>query len=316
MGLGVLKAKAIRSYLRLEDMFATTWLKDNCGKEAYKKVWLPLLKGKFGDCYEEISAVWIWNKFKLRGGSRNNGGHEVLVYFENGFKEIISKICSKLEALGVKFLFDSPVDKVEKEGDEFLVYSNGSVYNFKKLSFTTSPKDFVDVVKFLPTDYKNSLMRIRHLANICLVLVLDKKFSDIYWLNVADENFPFVGIIEHTNFHSSEHYGGKHILYLSKYLKEYDVLYSYSKEELVDYSLKFLQKINPDFKKDSIEEAYLFKSKCSQPIIEKEYSKLLFSMKTKVDNLFFTSMAQIYPQDRGTNFAVKYGRMLAKEMLG
>ena len=36
----------------------------------YRVVWQPLLEGKFGPFASHVSAVWFWNKLKLRGGSR------------------------------------------------------------------------------------------------------------------------------------------------------------------------------------------------------------------------------------------------------
>ena len=51
--------------------------------------------------------------------------------------------------------------------------------------------------------YVERLRRIRFLANVCIVLELDRSLSDTYWLNVNDPGFPFVGVIEHTNFEPS-----------------------------------------------------------------------------------------------------------------
>ncbi len=59
-----------------------------------------------------------------------------------------------------------------------------------------------------------------------MVLELRHSLSDTYWLNVNDPSFPYVGIIEHTNFESPESYGGSHIVYLSKYLPASDPLYT------------------------------------------------------------------------------------------
>ena len=59
---------------------------------------------------------------------------------------------------------------------------------------------------------------IEYLANVCLVLRLSRSLSSTYWINVADPEFPYVGVIEHTNFEPVEAYHGQHIVYLSKYL--------------------------------------------------------------------------------------------------
>jgi predicted NAD/FAD-dependent oxidoreductase len=56
--------------------------------------------------------------------------------------------------------------------------------------------------------YAQSLNRIRYLGNVCLVLEMTRSLSELYWLNVNDPSFPYVGIIEHTNFEPRESYGG------------------------------------------------------------------------------------------------------------
>ena len=317
MGLGAVKAKFINNYMPLEKVFATSWLQKACGKNAYNKVWKSLLIGKFGDFYDKISAVWIWNKFKLRGGSRDKQGNECLIYFYGGFKGLLDGISLKLKELGVQILLGKEITQVTKEenGNFSLTLLDGENFNFEEVAFTTSPEALLNAVNFLPKDYEGKLRSIKYLANICLVLILNKNFTNTYWLNIADENFPFVGIIEHTNFDDLSNYGGNHILYLSKYLSEDNKLYKFSKEELISYSLKYLQEINKEFSVNDIVESYLFKARFTQPIIEQDYSKLLYDMKTGVDGLYFTSMSQIYPQDRGTNYAVLYGRKLANVII-
>lgn len=315
MGFGVLRARLVNDFHPLEKILATEWLVKNCGKNAYEKVWRALLKGKFGRCYEKISAVWIWNKFKLRGGSRSKSGGECLIYYKGGFKAMLDAIREKLLKENVKIFLNTEIEKVEKKSIGFIVSTGKDAYDFDKVVFTGSTHEFLKAVDFLPDAYSQRLNSIKYLANICLILVLNKKFSNTYWLNIADADFPFVGVIEHTNFDDINNYGGKHILYLSKYLKEDDDLFALTKDELVRFCVKFLSKINPNFSIDNVEESFLFSAKYSQPVIEREYSKLLFDMKTGIDGLYFTTMAQIYPEDRGTNYAVEYGRKLARVII-
>ena len=70
----------------------------------------------------------------------------------------------------------------------------------------------------------------------------------------------------------------------------------------------------PDFKRDWIQEAHLWKAKYSQPIVEKNYSKLIPDYKSPYDGLYICTMAQIYPEDRGTNYAVREGRKIAEKI--
>ena len=42
--------------------------------------------------------------------------------------------------------------------------------------------------------------------------------SELYWMNVNDPEFPFVGVIEHTNLDQADPAGRRHIVYFSRYL--------------------------------------------------------------------------------------------------
>jgi protoporphyrinogen oxidase len=68
MGLLVLRARFIREIP--ENETAGEWISRLAGKPVYEKVWKPLMEAKFDKDAGEISASWIWNKFKLRGSTR------------------------------------------------------------------------------------------------------------------------------------------------------------------------------------------------------------------------------------------------------
>ena len=157
--------------------------------------------------------------------------------------------------------------------------------------------------------------QIRFLGNSCLVLRLKRSLSSTYWLNVADPSFPFVGIIEHTNLDAKENYGGDHIVYLSKYLPTTEKLFSFSPDEMLEYCIPFIQRIFPEFDCSWIVSHHVWKAHYSQPVITKRYSELIPDLKTPISGLWLCNMAQIYPEDRGTNYAVRYGRRVAKEIL-
>jgi protoporphyrinogen oxidase len=167
----------------------------------------------------------------------------------------------------------------------------------------------------LPASYVDRCQQIRFLGNTCLVLRLNRSLSSTYWLNVADPSFPFVGIIEHTNLDAKENYNGEHIVYLSKYLPTTEPLFSMNAEETYNYCEPFIQRIFPDFNRSWVNSFHVWKSRFSQPVITKHYSKNIPGFQTPIKSLWLNTMAQIYPEDRGTNYAVRYGRKVAREIL-
>jgi protoporphyrinogen oxidase len=147
---------------------------------------------------------------------------------------------------------------------------------------------------------------------MCLVLKLKRSLSRIYWLNISDASFPFVGAIEHTNLIPPENYNGKHILYLSNYVSNSDPLYSASAEELLDRYLPSLRRINPDFDLDWVEEMWLYRDDAAQPIITCGYSSRIPPHETPMKGLYLANTTQIYPQDRGMNYSVRLGRTVSE----
>jgi protoporphyrinogen oxidase len=133
--------------------------------------------------------------------------------------------------------------------------------------------------------------------------------SKTYWLNVNDPSFPFVGVIEHTNFERPETYGGNHIVYLSKYLPHTDPLYEMTDDQLLDYALPYLQKMFPKIERNWIQRHHLWRARWSQPVVQKHYSAIIPAEDGPINGFHICSMAQIYPEDRGTNYAVRQGRI-------
>lgn len=311
LGLMTLRARRVDDWRSLENKTASEWLQELGGKEGYRVVWQPLLQGKFGPYAEQISAVWIWNKLKLRGGSRGNSGEERLAYFKGGFVALAEALAQKIQKMGGRIELNAPVTRIEPIDGKWNVSTpNGTILSDRVVVTTPLPL-VADMVRgWAGQDYSASLERIQYLGNICLVLELDRALSKTYWLNVNDASFPFVGVIEHTNFVRPETYGGRHIVYLSKYLPPTDPLYSMNADEFLDYALPFLQTIFPAMDRTWIQKHHLWRARWSQPVVEKQYSKLIPSTEGPMEGLHLCSMAQIYPEDRGTNYAIREGRRL------
>lgn len=315
LGLLTLRARRVKNWQELESKTAQEWLKELGGGNVYNVVWQPLLKGKFGPYSDKISAVWFWNKLKLRGGSRGKNGEERLVYFKGGFIELANALAREIEKLGGKIHLKTKVNNITPHGKIWETSTNSGVFNSERVLVTTALPLIADMINsWAPDDYLNKLNRINYIGNVCLVLVLERPLSETYWLNVNDPSFPFVGVIEHTNFESPDSYGGKYIVYLSKYLPHTDKLYSMDKNELLEYALPYIQRMFPQFNKSWISEHHLWKARWSQPVVEKEYSKLIPATEGPEEGFHICSMAQIYPEDRGTNYAIREGKLIAENI--
>ncbi|MCP1241183.1 FAD-dependent oxidoreductase [Acetobacter lambici] len=317
LGLLTLRARHVKDWKELENQTAAEWLRKLGGENVFRVVWEPLLAGKFGPYADKVSAVWFWNKLKLRGGSRGKGGEERLVYMKGSFARLAEATATGIEKAGGKVICEAPVTQVTPLDNGRWQVSGpwGSVESDKVIATTALPLVADMVENWATPEYLASLRRIDYLANVCLVLQLDRSLSSTYWLNVNDPSFPFVGIIEHTNFENASSYAGNHIVYLSKYLPHTDALYTMSPQEVLDFSLPYIQKMFPKFDRSWIQKFDVWKARWSQPVVEKHYSSLIPSQDGPREGFHLCSMAQIYPEDRGTNYAIREGRKIAAKFI-
>lgn len=313
LGLLALKARRIKNWKILEDKTSHEWLKTLGGDSVYKIVWEPLLRGKFGPFADNISAVWFWNKLKLRGGSRGKSGVERLAYLRGGFIVLAEALAQRIKDGGGEIILNAPVTSLVKSVDKWNVKTVLRDFYSKNVVCTMALPLIGEVIKtWASSEYLNHLNRIQYIGNVCLVLELNQSLSKTYWLNVNDPTFPFVGVIEHTNFEHIESYGGRHIVYLSKYLPHTDPVFSMNSAEFFEYSFPYLKEMFPHFKKSWVIKHHLWRSRWSQPIIEKNYSKLIPKNITPYSGLYICTMAQIYPEDRGTNYAIREAKKLVQ----
>ncbi len=314
LGMLTLAARRVTDWRKLEDVTARDWLIGICGEEAYKVVWEPLLNGKFGEFANEVSAVWFWNKLKLRGGSRGKGGREMLMYYRGGFATLAGQIVDRIRKNGSEIHTSVSVDSLIVADGRIVGVSTsrGSVECQRAVLTTPLPVAAELLREHVSSAYHDSLLRIRYLSNICIVLELDRSLSSLYWVNVNDPSFPFVAVIEHTNFEPSETYGGRHIVYLSKYLPPSSPLFLMADADAVRFGTAALRRMFPDITSSNILGAHVWRANYSQPIVEKRYSSLIPSVHTELDGVFLSTMAQIYPEDRGTNYAIRSGFQVAQ----
>jgi protoporphyrinogen oxidase len=317
LGLMVLRVRGLRDWRELEAVTAKEWLIKLAGPQVYRVVWEPLLAGKFGLWADRISAVWFWNKIVLRGGSRNSRGSEELAYFMGGFQKLTSLIRDEIIARGGRVRLNCHVLGLECDrGAVIAVKTTQGTMPVSSVLATPALPIVADLLQnHVPESFTKSLRRIEYLANICLVLELDRSLSQFYWLNVNDPDFPFVGIIEHTNMESTDNYAGKHVVYLSKYLSADHPLYRMNADELAQYALPHVRRMFPCFDPSWIKASHAWSARYAQPIVEKNYSRLIPPRRVPLANMWLCSMAQIYPEDRGTNYAVREGRACARDMV-
>ena len=322
VGLWTLILQKTKSYGKFEGVTAKDWLSRRMGRKGYEVIWEPLLRGKFGEFYDKIGMTWIWNKVTLRVASRKGAGQkEHLGYPMGSFGEVIDVLAERVVQQGSAVHTSASVSQiVESDGsatalDVQLKEGETERREYDAVIATTPSYVFARLAPPMPTEYQSKLTGINYLSAVLMVLVMDRPFTNKYWLNIADSSVPFVALIEHTNLIDRGLYGGKHILYISNYPSRDNELYWKSAEDLIDLFVPHLQKINPDFDRSWIIEYHHHRVDGAQPIVGINYEAGIPDHRTPLKGLYLANTTQIYPEDRGTNYSVRMGRQVARMVI-
>ncbi len=325
-GLNKIRFGFVGLYLRLtndwkslEQHTADEWMRRYAGSGVYEKMWKPLLVGKFGPFYKDVNMAWMWARLKARTTR--------LGTFEGGFQKFADLFAEKLRVMGVKIRLGTQVKFIKRNqarpeqsrrAPSLLIDAGGIVESFDKVLVTTSPNLMAKFCPDLPENYLKGLLELKSMGAVVMVLSLKHQLSKegYYWFNLPkDAGYPMLALVEHTNFVSKEHFGGDHIVYAGDYLEVGHEYFSMSDEELLEHFMPALKKFNPEFSRDWVKKVWVNKTNYAQPVPLVNHSKNIPAIQTPIEGLYFASMSQVYPWDRGTNFAVEIGRRAARMML-
>ncbi|MEK7571166.1 MAG: FAD-dependent oxidoreductase [Patescibacteria group bacterium] len=292
----------------LEKINANTFLTTYMGKKAYGMLWEPQLRNKMGKYADDISLVWFWSRVSKRTPS--------LAYPKGGFLSFANAVVATIEKNGSKVIYNAETQEItdgEKVRIKSKINGKSKTETFDRVIVTLPSFLFLKMTPQLPASYTKKLVRLRGLAATNMVLRLKKPFlpNDTYWLSICKHNSPVMVLVEHTNMIDKKYYNNEHLLYIGNYPERDSELFNKTKEQTLAYYHKFLEEIHPGYKKDII--GYeLFKAPFGQPIVPVNYSKLIPPMQTPLPHVFLANIEQVYPHDRGTNYAVELGEKVAR----
>jgi protoporphyrinogen oxidase len=331
MGVSVLALQRGRQDVApYERLTARDWIRRRMGRAAWEKVWGPLLRGKFGSRAEDISMAWLWKKLVLRREVKGQDiGGERLGYPRHSWELLFTTLAASIERGGGRVLVDRPAIRVEadltvtfgapgsfRHGHDPAAFEAAGSERYERV-LSTLPNDVMLGVAghLLSDDYRRRLETIEYHTALCLLLELDRRLTPYYWTNIADPQVEFVGLVEHTNFVEPERYGGRRFVYVANYVEPGHELLALDADALLARYEPSLRRINPAFDRTWVREHWLFREPAAQPIVTVGYERLIPPLQTGVPGLVLANTTQIYPEDRGTNYAVRLGDQAAAAVL-
>ena len=312
-GLVGLYLRLTNNWKALEKVTVNQWMRKWAGDQVYELMWEPLMIGKFGENYaNQVNMAWMWARLKARTTK--------LGTFQGGFQTFSDQFADHLRERGVQIHFSSRITHISPGPDGKITLSSQlENADYDQVLVTTSPSLLAKLAPDLAKDYLADLLSLKSMGAVVMVLALNQQLSTqgYYWYNIPKAaGFPFLALVEHTNFLSPEYFGGDHIIYMGDYLDAEHEYFRLSQEDLLERFISAIPRINPNFKPDWIRKSWLFRTPYAQPVPLLNHSKNIPPIQTPIPGLFFASMSQVYPWDRGTNFAVEIGRRAARMMSG
>ncbi|GHO75301.1 oxidoreductase [Ktedonobacter sp. SOSP1-85] len=290
-----------------EGKTATTWLRKWMGKRPYEVLFEPLFSGKFGELRDEIALPWIWARLHDRTTQ--------LGYLRGGFQLLYDRLVERIQERGGKLLFGTTVEEVRREGERWHVQTDQGNWEFDEVISTLPTRLTCRLVPELPEDYRRQYDWGQAYGAHCLILGLDRPLTDSYWINICDPGYPFMALVEHTNYRAPEEYGGRHLIYLGNYRPMNDALFTRSKEEVLQEFLPHVKRIQPNFDPSWVTESWMFHAPFAQPIVTVDYREHIPPLQTPLAGLWMANMFQVYPHDRGQNYSLELAERLVKQVL-
>ncbi|MCA9912189.1 MAG: FAD-dependent oxidoreductase, partial [Anaerolineae bacterium] len=302
----------------LERTTAEAWMQRWMGSEGYERFFRTLLVGKFGEYYDQVNMAWLWARIKSRTLK--------LGTFEGGFQNFLEKLGDAISERGAAIHLNTPVQSIRTENGKPHLTINGETREYDAVISTISPQIMLKLAPELAdTPYGQQMADLKSIGGLCVVFALKHELmhDQTYWLSLPavshdyhENEFPYLALVEHTHFMDKSHYGGDHIVYCGDYVSPEHEYFQMSEEELVDLFLPSLQKVNPNFQRDWVRKWWVWRAPYAQPMPGVNHSEKLPHLCTPMPGVYWASMSQIYPWDRGTNFSVRMGRRVARIIQG
>lgn len=310
MVIAYLRFDPRRPWRHFDKVRAEDWMRRWMGDRAWDAAWQFQLEGKFGAHYKEVNMAWLWARIYTRTPK--------LGYFDGGFQAFANALGDTVRKLGVQIQLSAAVEAIRPEatGGFTVQVKDAPVAHYDRVLSTVGPGLMQRMTPDLPAAYLGQLSKLKSMGAVVLTVALNRQLTEqMYWISLPKrEGIPLLAMVEHTNMIDPAHYAGDHLLYLGNYLDPDHRYFTMDAEQLVAEFSPYLSRFNPAFQPSWITGAWVHKAKYAQPIPPVGYLDMIPAIRTPLSGLYFASMSQVYPWDRGTNFAVELGHNVANMM--
>lgn len=294
LGMTIIYASMIRNGVRLEKIPVGEWLTKLSGKKVYERIWKPLLQAKLGENHKIASASFIWSVINRFYGARRSGlKTEMFGYVEGGYRRVIERLVSHLQAKNITCRASTPVSRIEKAKSGLNVITPKGNEHFDRVIVTAPGPIAARMCVSLTKTEHDRLSALRYQGVVCCSALIKRPLRGRYLTYIADEKVPLTGIIEMTAVVDKQVFGGNSLIYLPQYVPADDPLFEASDDDMRARAMDALRYMYEDFSEDDVIAFRVSRARNVMAVQGLEYSKAAPPMATSVEGLDLVNSAQI-----------------------
>lgn len=316
-GVSALYLQFLKNWKPLSRVTAYNWLLKWAGPKVTEVIWEPLLRGKFNKYYKDIAMSWLWRRIQIRAVSKDKEG-EMLGYFHGGFITIVDALAEKIRSFGGTIITKQGIDRIEQSESGAVLVVNGKREQFDAIVATIPSPAFAHLIEnnsAVTESYTKQLRSIDYLGAVVMVFATDQLISPYFWHNINDSTIPFLVLLSTSALTGTDAFQGKHIYYIGAYVPVEHRYFADSDESIMNEWKAGLRKMFPHFDETKILEEKLFRFKDAQHIVGTDYIEKIPAYQSPVPQVYLSNFSQIFPDDRGTNYAIEEGKKIAELVL-
>lgn len=315
-GLTGIRLLLVKNWRPLTKVTAYEWLCKWNGRRATDLIWKPLLVGKFDVYWDKITMAWLWSRIhQLQTSKKKVGQSQCLGYFDGGFQIMIKRWQEALIKRNTKIYLNAKIETfTDDNGKPALKYEN-KIHAYDAIIATFPSRTFAKLSEHHPEmtkNYARDLNAINYLGAVLLVFTTKEPITNKYWHQIHDEGAPFLVLLSLDSLVGKEKVGGHHIYYIGDYTENNSELMNLTDEQIRTRWFAGVKKLFSNFDEKQVGESYVHKFKNAQHIVDVTYEDRIPVMRTPLSGFYLANFSQIFPEDRGTNYAVREGHKVAK----
>ena len=265
LGTGILRGARARSPAALAGVPASAWLKSVFGAKVAGLFWDPLLRSKLGEARHEAPASFIAATIRRLNDARAGANKkEMMGSVQGGYAAVFEAARSRLIAAGAKIRLATPVRGLRSRDGSVILETPTGCEEFDR-ALLAVPDSEIRRIRGGPPEEHGPDGGDR-LGIVCVLLVLRRSLTPYYVLNLLDTSLPFTGVIESTNVIPPEAFGGRHLVYLPKYVTPDDPARTAPDADILRDFLGGLSRIVPDLAPEEILHARVFRDDDVMPL--------------------------------------------------